>query len=370
MSIGKAVVTGGAGFIGSNLVDRLIDEGTEVLVVDDLSSGTLSRLAAAGREVGSTSTKWTSARPNSARADRLRSRGGVSPCSADRRPVFGCRSCRRRIDQCTRHDQCPRGGRDAGVDRIIFASSGGATVGDTAVIPTPESVERKPESPYGVAKMIVDDYLGYFQRTAGLDYASLGFSNVYGPGQDPLGEAGVVAIFSSDLLGGRTPTIYGDGLQTRDYVFVEDVTDACWRAALMGGNRYFNIGTGIETTVVGLYERMARIVGSPARPNRAAARSGEQRRSCLDSSDHARPSDGSRGPAWTTAWSRRSTGSSRIPSAVSTSVRGVDVELGALVARTRTPRAASLAGRTAQRLVDTALDRVVEVFRPVVLEEP
>ena len=174
--------------------------------------------------------------------------------------------------------------RDAGVERIVFSSSGGATFGDTPTIPTPESVERRPDSPYGVAKKVVDDYFDYFRRSAGLDYVSLGFANVYGPGQDPAGEAGVVAIFSSDLLGGRTPTIYGDGMQTRDYVFVEDVTDALWRAALMGGGRYLNIGTGIETTVVGLYERMAKIVGSPARPNHAAARSGEQRRSCLDAS--------------------------------------------------------------------------------------
>ncbi len=286
MSIGKAVVTGGAGFIGSNLVDRLIDEGTEVLVVDDLSSGTLSRLAAA-RSRGRVHFHQMDIRTPELRdvligfapevvfhlAAQIDVRSSVADPVGDASiNVLGT------INVLV-------AARDAGVDRIIFASSGGATVGDTAVIPTPESVERKPESPYGVAKMIVDDYLGYFQRTAGLDYASLGFSNVYGPGQDPLGEAGVVAIFSSDLLGGRTPTIYGDGLQTRDYVFVEDVTDACWRAALMGGNRYFNIGTGIETTVVGLYERMARIVGSPARPNHAAARSGEQRRSCLDSSD-------------------------------------------------------------------------------------
>lgn len=285
MSIGKAVVTGGAGFIGSNLVSRLIDEGTEVLVVDDLSSGTLSSLAEA-RARGRVHFHQIDIRSPELRdvfiafapqvvfhlAAQIDVRSSVAdPISDASTNVLGT------INVLV-------AARDAGVERIVFSSSGGATFGDTSTIPTPESVERRPDSPYGVAKKVVDDYFDYFRRSAGLDYVSLGFANVYGPGQDPAGEAGVVAIFSSDLLGGRTPTIYGDGMQTRDYVFVEDVTDALWRAALMGGGRYLNIGTGIETTVVGLYERMAKIVGSPSRPNHAAARAGEQRRSCLDAS--------------------------------------------------------------------------------------
>lgn len=285
MSIGKAVVTGGAGFIGSNLVGRLVDEGTEVLVVDDLSSGTLSSLVAA-RARGRVHFHQIDIRSPGLRdvfvqfapqvafhlAAQIDVRWSVAdPVGDASTNVLGT------INVLV-------AARDAGVERIVFSSSGGATFGDTSIIPTPESVERHPDSPYGVAKKVVDDYFDYFRRSFGLDYVSLGFANVYGPGQDPAGEAGVVAIFSSDLLGGRAPTIYGDGLQTRDYVFVEDVTDALWRAALMGGGRYFNIGTGIETTVVGLYERMARIVGSPARPNHAAARAGEQRRSCLDAS--------------------------------------------------------------------------------------
>jgi UDP-glucose 4-epimerase len=283
MSIAKAVVTGGAGFIGSNLVARLIDEGTEVLVVDDLSSGLLSRLADA-RSRGRVHFHQMDIRVPELRdvfiafapqvvfhlAAQIDVRSSVAdPVGDASTNVLGSINVL-------------MAARSAGVDRVVFSSSGGAMYGDTATIPTPESVERKPGSPYGVAKKVVDDYLDYFQRTAGLEYVSLGFANVYGPGQGPAGEAGVVAIVCSDLLGGRTPTIYGDGLQTRDYVFVEDVTDACWRAALMGGNRYYNIGTGIETTVVGLYERMTRIIGSPVRPNHAAARSGEQHRSCLD----------------------------------------------------------------------------------------
>jgi len=285
MGITKAVVTGGAGFIGSNLVNRLIDEGTEVLVVDDLSTGMLSRLAEPRRR-GRVHFHQVDVRASELRdvfigfapevvfhlAAQIDVRASVADPLADASVnVLGT------INVLL-------AARDAGVDRVVFSSSGGATFGDTDTIPTPETVTRRPDSPYGVSKKIVDDYLDYFKRSAGLGYVSLGFANVYGPGQDPLGEAGVVAIFSGDLLSGRTPTIYGDGLQTRDYVFVEDVTDACWRAALQGGNRYLNIGTGNETTVVALYDKMARIVGSSVKPNHVATRPGEQRRSCLDPS--------------------------------------------------------------------------------------
>ena len=285
MGISKAVVTGGAGFIGSNLVNRLVDEGTEVLVVDDLSTGMLSRLASA-RSLGRVHFHQLDVRAPEVRdafigfapevvfhlAAQIDVRASVAdPVTDASINVLGT------INVLL-------AARDAGVDRVVFSSSGGATFGDTPSIPTSETVTRRPDSPYGVSKKIVDDYLDYFQRTAALDYVSLGFANVYGPGQDPAGEAGVVAIFSGDLLAGRTPTIYGDGLQTRDYVFVEDVTDACWRAALQGGSRYLNVGTGVETTVVDLYDKMARIVGSSVRPNHAAPRAGEQRRSALDPS--------------------------------------------------------------------------------------
>ncbi|MEA2022803.1 MAG: GDP-mannose 4,6-dehydratase [Actinomycetota bacterium] len=283
MGISKAVVTGGAGFIGSNLVNRLIDEGTEVLVVDDLSTGMLSRLADA-RARGHVHFHQIDVRAPEVRdaligfapeivfhlAAQIDVRASVAdPITDASINVLGTVNVL-------------LAARDAGVDRVVFSSSGGATFGDTTSIPTRETVTRRPDSPYGVSKKIVDEYLGYFQRTAALDYVSLGFANVYGPGQDPAGEAGVVAIFSGDLLAGRTPTIYGDGLQTRDYVFVEDVTDACWRAALQGGGRYLNIGTGVETSVVDLYDKMARIVGSSVRPTHAAPRAGEQRRSALD----------------------------------------------------------------------------------------
>ncbi len=289
MALTKAVVTGGAGFIGANLVDRLVDEGTEVLVIDDLSSGMLSRLAPA-RERGHIHFHQMDVRAPELRDVII----GFTPqiifhlaAQIDVRASV--------VDPTFDADvnilgtiNLLQAARDGAVERVVFASSGGATFGDTEHIPTRESESRHPDSPYGVSKKVVDDYLDYYRRAHGVDYLSLGFSNVYGPGQDPHGEAGVVAIFAGNLLTGRVSTIYGDGKQTRDYVYVEDVTDALWRAALQGGGRYLNIGTGVETTVVDLYKRMAAVAETEIEPRHAAPRPGEQQRSCLDPSEAAR----------------------------------------------------------------------------------
>ncbi len=289
MATSKAVVTGGAGFIGSNLVERLVDEGTEVLVIDNLSSGMLSRLAPA-RDRGQVHFHQMDIRAPELRQVVV----GFTPqvifhlaAQIDVRASV--------VDPAFDADvnligtiNLLQAAREAAVERVVFSSSGGATFGDTDQIPTKESETRLPASPYGVSKKVADDYLAYYRRAHGVDFVSLGFSNVYGPGQDPHGEAGVVAIFAGDLLGGRVSTIYSDGKQTRDYVYVEDVTDACWRAALQGGGAYINIGTGVETNVVDLYTKMAAIVGSDVEPRHAAARAGEQQRSCLDPSRAAR----------------------------------------------------------------------------------
>ena len=280
----RAVVTGGAGFIGANLVDRLVDDGVEVLVVDDLSTGHLARLAHA-RSTRRVTFHQLDVR-DAALRELFRSFGPdvvfhlaaqIDVRRSVRDPVFDA--------------EVNVGGlvnvldasRLAGVERVVFASSGGARFGDVDQIPTPEDAPARPESPYGVSKLVADDYLAYYRRAHGLDYVSLGFSNVYGPGQDPHGEAGVVAIFIGDLLAGRTPVIYGDGRQTRDFVFVEDVTDACVRAARIGGGEYLNIGTGEETTIRELFELVRRAVGVDVEPRFAPPRPGEQRRSCLDS---------------------------------------------------------------------------------------
>ncbi len=281
--IGRAVVTGGAGFIGSNLVGRLIDEGAEVLVLDDLSRGKLGRLAearAAGgvsfhqmdiraAEVGDTIAAF---RPEVIfhHAAQIDVRKSVDD------PVFDAA-----VNVVGTVNLLQAAVR-SGVERFVFASSGGATFGDVDVFPTPESTPRRPESPYGVSKKIADDYLYYFRRAHDLDFMSLGYSNVYGPAQDPHGEAGVVAIFTRKLLDGETPTIFGDGTATRDYVYVSDVADACIRAAARGGGRYINIGTGTETSVNDLYAMIKKLTGATIDPDYADAKPGDLARSVLD----------------------------------------------------------------------------------------
>jgi UDP-glucose 4-epimerase len=281
----KSVVTGGAGFIGSNLVDLLVDEGHEVLVLDDLSSGSIANLKAA-RASGSVTLHQIDVSSNEVvdvvrhfqpqtvfhLAAQIDVRHSVADPVMDARVnVLGTVN----LLEAARHGN---------VERFVFASSGGATYGDTFNIPTPETQERKPESPYGVSKAVVDQYFEYYDRTYGIDCMSLGFANVYGPRQDPHGEAGVVAIFIGSLLAHDAPTIFGDGLQTRDFVFVEDVADAMLRASRIGGSRYLNIGTGVETSILKLYDTIAGSTGVDVAPVMASAKRGEQLRSCLDSS--------------------------------------------------------------------------------------
>jgi UDP-glucose 4-epimerase len=168
------------------------------------------------------------------------------------------------------------------VKQVLFASSGGATYGDTPIIPTPESHPQRPLSVYGASKAASELYLGVYQACYGIPFAALRYANVYGPRQDPHGEAGVVAIFCGRLLDGTPCTVYGDGGQTRDYVFVGDVARANLLAAERGFAGALNIGTGVETDVNGVYARLARAAGSTAAAVHAEARLGEQRRSCID----------------------------------------------------------------------------------------
>jgi UDP-glucose 4-epimerase len=172
------------------------------------------------------------------------------------------------------------GARAGGASKVVFASSGGTIYGSPTEIPTPETHSQRPESPYGVAKKAGGDYLHYYKTIHGLDYAATAFSNVYGPRQDPHGEAGVVAIFAGLFLARKRATIFGDGDQTRDFVFVDDVVDALTRAATQGEG-IINIGTGVETSVNDLYGSMARATGFNDPPSYAPARAGELARSAL-----------------------------------------------------------------------------------------
>lgn len=286
----KALVTGGAGFIGSTLVDRLLAEGHAVVVVDNLATGSLANLDAARSDpahdvtvhevdVRSPDVVDLVARSGPDVVFHLAAQADVRVSVA--RPVFDAEV------NVVGSLNVIEGARAAGVGKVVFASSGGTIYGDPAPsdLPVSESHPQRPVSPYGVAKKVVGDYLHAYRELHGLDFAALALANVYGPRQDPHGEAGVVAIFASRLLDGEPCTIFGDGSQTRDFVFVDDVVDAFVRAADRGPGLLCNIGTGQETSVAELHRTMAGQAGVADPPVTAApARPGELARSSLDPS--------------------------------------------------------------------------------------
>ena len=281
----KALVTGGAGFIGSTLVDRLLAEDWRVDVVDDLSTGALANLASARSlgerrfsfhrfDVRSPALRDVLARAKPDIVFHLAAQMDVRVSVAN--PVLDAEM--NIIGSLNVLEGCLA----AGVRKVVFASSGGTIYGSPEEIPTKETAPQLPESPYGVAKKAVGDYLYYYRQQRGLESTALALANVYGPRQDPHGEAGVVAIFAGKLLLGETPVIYGDGSQTRDFVFVDDVVDAFVRASDRGGGLLLNVGTGVETSVVELWDAMARLVRYKGKPRNAPERVGELARSALD----------------------------------------------------------------------------------------
>ncbi len=283
------LVTGGAGFIGSTLVDRLFAEGYTVDVVDDLSSGSLANLASARSD---RSNQLTFHQIDVRDPGLVQLMGRRKPevvfhlaAQADvrvsvTRPVFDAEV------NIVGSLNVLEGARAAGARKVVFASSGGTIYGDPdpSELPIRESHPQAPLSPYGVSKKAVGDYLNAYRNLHALEYTALALANVYGPRQDPYGEAGVVAIFAGNLLADRPCTVFGDGEQTRDFVYVDDVVDAFVRAADKGGGLIFNIGTGSETSVNRLYATMAGAAGVAAKAEHAPERPGELRRSALDPS--------------------------------------------------------------------------------------
>lgn len=288
MSQKRVLVTGGAGFIGSQVATAYAERGDQVWVVDDLSSGKRHNVPP-----GATFAEIGIGDPGL--EDVFREAGGfdivnhhaaqidVRVSVADPR-----RDARTNIDGFLNVAECAR---RFGAGRFVFVSSGGVVYGEPEIRPTPETAPKGPLSPYGATKLSAEYYLNYYQRVHGLDYVAMRYSNVYGPRQDPHGEAGVIAIFSTRLLDGAPLTIFGDGLQTRDYVFVGDVV----RANLHFGDlaldppadlddRAFNIGTGVATSVNRLAETLAESAGRPLTRQHEAARAGELRESVLDCS--------------------------------------------------------------------------------------
>jgi UDP-glucose 4-epimerase len=273
----RAIVTGGAGFIGSHVADALVARGDEVAVVDDLSTGERTNV------------------PREARFVRQDIR---DPALAELFAEVEPKVCFHLAAQASVTVSVDRPDHDADVNvggtiqvleaaratgtQVVFTSTGGAIYGECDG-PMPESSPRLPMSPYGTSKLAGEEYLALYNRLYGANHVALRYANVYGPRQDPHGEAGVVAIFFGLLREGKPCRIFGDGLQTRDYVFVRDSVSAMLAAVGRPGGVY-NVGTAIETTVVSLYELCRRAAGSDAEPEFAPARLGEARRSAVDPS--------------------------------------------------------------------------------------
>lgn len=281
----RALISGGAGFIGSHVVRAFSATGYEVSVLDDLSSGTRDNLPD-----GICLHHLDICSPEAAAVVRegrfdvichLAAQIDVRKSVAD--PAFDSRvniGGSLNLLEALRASGAPT--------RFIFSSTGGAVYGDLVEPPTQETAPKDPQSPYGTAKLSVEYYMGYFARVHGLDLVALRYANVYGPRQDPHGEAGVVAIFCDRIMTGAPLTIFGDGSQTRDYVYAGDVARAnvlAAHAALppAGGvdSRAFNIGTGVETDVVQLASRLLAVSGGHSTFTHAPARAGEQRRSAV-----------------------------------------------------------------------------------------
>ena len=285
----RVVVTGGAGFIGSHVVDAYLSRGHEVWVVDNLSSGRRENLAPEARllvaDVASEEVRdlFREVRPDivNHHAAQIDVRVSVEDPARDARTnVLGLLNL-------------TEAAREVGTRRFVYVSSGGVVYGEPEVRPTPEGTPKLPLSPYGVTKLSGEYYLNYYRRVHGMEYVALRYSNVFGPRQDPHGEAGVVAIFCNRLLAGEALTIFGDGEQTRDYVFVRDVAAANMLASEMAlptseegagdlDEVAFNVGTGLATSVNRLADALEEIAGiHPGRDYRGG-RPGELRHSTLE----------------------------------------------------------------------------------------
>ena len=283
----RTLVTGGAGFIGSHLADALLQRGDDVTIVDDLSSGRESNIAAALdggalleradiRDADALARIVAAARPRV--VFHLAAQVDVRRSLAD--PAFDART---NVEGTINVLEAARAASATSPPRVVFASTGGAIYGETDVLPTPETVPALPMAAYGQSKLCAELYLGLYERLYGMSTIALRFGNVYGPRQDPHGEAGVIAIFCRLLREGVSPTIFGDGTQTRDYVYVGDLVDALIRAGETQDVGFVNVGTQEETSVLELVRMLAGLHGPGApEPQLAPARLGEIERSCLD----------------------------------------------------------------------------------------
>jgi UDP-glucose 4-epimerase len=269
----RALVTGGAGFIGSHVAEGLLARGDDVTILDDLSTGKPENVPEGARliegDIRHAAKPFGEVKPEvvfhlAAQADVR-----VSVARPDHDADINVVGTVRVLEAARQHDA-----------QVVFSSTGGAIYGECEE-PAPEDKDREPLAPYGASKLAGEEYLATYNRLYGTRHVSLRYGNVYGPRQDPHGEAGVVAIFFNRLRGGEQPTIFGDGKQTRDYVYVGDVVRATLAAQDADGG-VFNVGTGRETSVVELLDLCLRVAGNDAQPEFAPPRPGELQRSVLD----------------------------------------------------------------------------------------
>ena len=280
----KCLVTGGAGFIGSHLVDRLIKENHKLIVIDNLSTGKKENLNPKAKfykiDICSyrISQIFKKEKPEVVfhYAAQIDVRKSVKdPVEDAKINILGTLNI---LENCKKYN----------IRKVIFASTGGAIYGDADIVPTPETYPELPLSPYGIAKLTIEKHLSYYYKVFGLPYVSLRLANVYGPRQNSKGEAGVVAIFCDKMLSKKQPIINGDGKQTRDFVFVDDVVEANISALKKDKVGIFNIGTARETDVNTLFKKLRELTDSKCAKIHGPTLPGEQKRSCLDYSEAKR----------------------------------------------------------------------------------
>lgn len=283
----KILVTGGAGFIASHVADAFVEQGHEVVIVDNLSSGVATNVNPNARFVQADvrgpemADLFAAEKPEVVchHAAQINVRESVAD------PVFDAQVNIAGFLNLLEH------GRRNGLRKVLLASTGGAIYGEQEVFPAAETHPTAPLSPYGIAKLASEHYLFFYAQTYGIDYVALRYANVYGPRQNPHGEAGVIAIFIEKLLRGEQPIINGDGKQTRDYVFIGDIVRGNLAALKTSYRGAVNLGTGVETDVNQIFRTLLRVGGFSAPERHGPEKPGEQRRSVIDNSLAARVLD-------------------------------------------------------------------------------
>lgn len=272
----RILVTGGAGFIASHIVDAYINEGHDVSIIDNLSTGRKENINPNARFYYADIRNDLSSLIKEIKPEIINHHAAQIDVRASvENPAFDAEA------NIIGTLNIIEAGMKNGLKKFIFASSGGAIYGEQDYFPADELHPIRPVSPYGISKLAAEKYLYYYKYNFGLDYIALRYSNVYGPRQNHLGEAGVVAIFTHKLIRGDHPVINGDGEQTRDYIYVTDVVKANMKALEVNISGEFNVATEIETSVNELFERLVKASGRSVKAIHGPAKKGEQRRSCL-----------------------------------------------------------------------------------------